>query len=139
MAEYFTEAFLLKFIKFGVVGFSGVFVDFAITWLTKEKLHIQKYVANAIGFTTAATSNYFLNRIWTFESTNPRVMVEYGEFFLISMIGLGINTFVLWLLNSKFKMNFYLAKLFAIGVVTIWNFLANALITFNPDRTFFVY
>jgi putative flippase GtrA len=139
MAEYFSEAFLLKFIKFGVVGFSGVFVDFTITWFTKEKLHVQKYVANAIGFTTAATSNYFLNRIWTFESTNPEVMVEYGEFFLISMIGLGINTFVLWLLNSKFKMNFYLAKLFAIGVVTIWNFLANALITFNPDRTFFVY
>ena len=131
MAEIFTKAFFIKFLKFGAVGFTGVFIDFGITWIVKEKLKVQKYVANAIGFTTAASSNYFLNRIWTFESTNPRVMVEYGEFLLISMIGLGINTFVLWLLNSKFKMNFYLAKLFAIGVVTIWNFLANYFYTFG--------
>lgn len=139
MAEIFTKAFFIKFLKFGVVGFSGVFVDFGITWIAKEKLKIQQYVANAIGFTTAATTNYFLNRIWTFESTNPRVMVEYTEFITISLIGLGINTLVLWLLVSKFKMNFYVAKIFAIGVVTLWNFFANALITFNPDRTFFVY
>ncbi len=139
MTEIFTWDFLIKFLKFGLVGFTGVFVDFGITWLTKEKLKIQKYVANAIGFTSAATSNYVLNRIWTFESTNPRVMVEYTEFISISIIGLGINTLVLWLLVSRFKMNFYVAKIFAIAVVTLWNFFANAFITFNADRTFFVY
>ena len=139
MAEIFTKEFLFKFLKFGLVGFSGVFIDFGITWFTKEILKIQKYVANAIGFTSAATSNYILNRIWTFESTNPRVMVEYTEFIAISLVGLGINTLVLWLLVSKFKMNFYVAKIFAIGFVTVWNFFANAFITFNADRTFFVY
>ena len=139
MTEIFSKEFLLKFVKFGIVGFTGVFIDFGITWFTKEILKIQKYVANAIGFTSAATSNYILNRIWTFESTNPRVMVEYTEFIIISLIGLGINTLVLWLLVSKLKMNFYVAKLFAIAVVTLWNFFANAFITFNPDRSFFIY
>ena len=139
MDQILSKAFFIKFLKFGFVGFTGVFVDFGITWFAKEKLRIQKYVANAIGFTTAATTNYFLNRIWTFHSTNPKVMVEYAEFFVISLIGLGINTLVLWLLVRWFKMNFYVAKLFAIGVVTIWNFFANAFITFNPDRTFFLY
>lgn len=139
MDQIFSTAFIWKFIKFGVVGISGLFVDFGITYLTKEKLKIQKYVANAIGFSTAATTNYFLNRVWTFHSTNPEVMVEYGEFFLISMIGLAINSLVLWLLVSRFKMNFYLAKLFAIAIVTVWNFFANAFITFNPDRAFLIY
>lgn len=139
MSEYLTKSFFFKFLKFGLVGFSGVFVDFGITWFTKEKLHIQKYIANAIGFSSAASSNYFLNRVWTFESTNPRVMAEYTEFFVISLIGLGINTLVLWLLVSRFRINFYVAKIFAIAVVTVWNFLANALITFNADRTFFLY
>ena len=139
MDQILSKAFFYKFLKFGVVGFSGVFVDFGITYLAKEKFGVQKYVANAIGFCSAATTNYFLNRIWTFESTNPEVMVEYTEFFLISLIGLGINTFVLWLLVSRFKMNFYIAKIFAIGVVTIWNFFANAFITFNPERTFLLY
>ncbi|PLX01660.1 MAG: glycosyl transferase family 2 [Marinilabiliales bacterium] len=132
MTDIFTTELFQKFIKFGIVGFSGVFVDFGITWLTKEKLGIPKYVANAIGFTTAASTNYIFNRVWTFESTNPKVMVEYSEFILISMVGLAINTLILWILVSKFKWNFYFSKIFAIGVVTIWNFFANALITFNP-------
>jgi len=137
MAEFFTKSFLLKFLKFGVVGFSGVFVDFGITYLMKEKLHIQKYVANAIGFISAASTNYFLNRIWTFESTNPQIGLEYSWFFIISLVGLGINTLVLWLLVSRFKMNFYVAKIFAIMVVTIWNFFANVLITFNTENPLF--
>lgn len=139
MSEIFNQAYFFKFLKFGVVGFSGLFVDFGITFLTKEKFGVPKYVANAIGFISAATSNYFLNRVWTFQSNNPDVMVEFTEFFLISMIGLGLNTLLLWFLVSKFKINFYVAKVFAIGLVTIWNFLANAFITFNPDRVFLVY
>ena len=134
MAEFFTKSFFIKFLKFGIVGFPGVFVDFGITYLAKEKLKIQKYVANAIGFTTAASTNYFLNRIWTFESNNPRIGLEYTEFFIISLIGLAINTLILWLLVSKFRMNFYIAKIFAIAVVTVWNFLANLLITFNTEN-----
>lgn len=134
MTDLFTADLFQKFLKFGAVGFTGLFVDFGITWFTKEKLKVPKYVANAIGFTSAATTNYFLNRIWTFESTNPKVMVEYGEFFLISLIGLIVNTIILYLLVSKVKMNFYTSKVFAIGLVTVWNFFANALITFNPER-----
>jgi len=34
-------------------------------------------------------------------------------------------------LVSRFKMNFYVAKVFAIAVVTIWNFFANLYVTFS--------
>lgn len=125
-----TKTMLYKFVKFGVVGFSGVFVDFGITYLLREKIKIEQFLANAIGFSVAATSNYILNRIWTYQSQNPEVIVEFSKFFLFSLIGLAINTLILWLLVKKGKWNFYLSKLFAIGVVTIWNFVVNTLITF---------
>jgi len=130
MSEIFTKVFLIKFIKFGVVGFSGLFIDFGFTYLCKEVLKIQKYVANAIGFTIAASSNYFLNRIWTFRSINPEIAVEYTEFLLISLLGLALNTLILNFIINKFKLNFYVAKIIAIGVVTAWNFFANAFLTF---------
>jgi putative flippase GtrA len=130
MTEYLSRTFLIKFIKFGIVGFSGVFVDFGITYACKEWLKIQKYVANSIGFTFAASSNYFLNRTWTFRSQNPDVATEYTEFFIISLVGLGLANLIVWLGHGRLKQNFYLSKLFAIGVVTVWNFFANYYITF---------
>lgn len=130
MSEYLSWAFFWKFLKFGAVGFSGLFVDFGFTYVCKEWLRIPKYVANAIGFSIAATTNYFLNRIWTFQSHDPKIMLEFSQFFAVSLIGLAINTLILWVLVSRYKKHFYLSKLFAIGVVTIWNFLANYFITF---------
>jgi putative flippase GtrA len=130
MFKFLTEELVVKFLKFGAVGATGVVVDFGITYVSKEILKIQKYVANAIGFTIAATTNYFLNRWWTFHSNNPDIGIEYSRFLFISILGLGINTFVIWLLVSKYNRNFYLSKLFAIGVVTIWNFILNLIFTF---------
>jgi putative flippase GtrA len=123
--------FLLKFLKFCVVGFSGMVIDFSTTWLLKEKAKVNKYVANSTGFILAATSNYIWNRIWTFQSENSQIAVEYLSFILISVAGLGINNFVIYLLNDRLKFNFYLSKLLAIGVVTVWNFLMNFIFTFR--------
>jgi putative flippase GtrA len=130
LEETFTSEFFLKFIKFCIVGFTGVFIDFGTTFVFKEIVKVQKYVANAIGFTTAAITNYFLNRIWTFHSHNPNVALEFGRFFVIALIGLGINSLIIWALSGKLKMNFYVAKAIATVVVTAWNFLINAYYTF---------
>ena len=130
MIEYFTQDVLIKFMKFGAVGATGVVVDFGFTWISKEKVKIQKYFSNTIGFTLAATSNYFLNRWWTFHSNNPELAIEYSRFLFFSIIGLGMNTMVIWYLVTKQNRNFYISKLFAIGIVTVWNFFVNLMFTF---------
>ena len=130
MFSFLTEELIKKFVKFGVVGASGVLVDFGFTFLCKELIKIPKYVSNAIGFTIAASTNYLLNRVWTFHSQNPEIAIEYVHFLLVSLIGLGINTLILWILVSKFKKNFYVSKLFAIAVVTVLNFFVNLIFTF---------
>lgn len=137
----------LKFIKFGTIGFTGMLIDFSITYLLKEKLKLNKYFANSAGFIIAASSNYFLNRIWTFHSHNSRVLLEYSGFLIISVFGLLINNGFLYLIEKNFSMSksakkhlnltiagkydFYFAKLCAIVITTIWNFFANYFITFN--------
>jgi putative flippase GtrA len=130
MDSFFTQVFFLKFVKFCIVGFSGVFVDFGITFFCKEILKIQKYISNSLGFVMAASSNYIMNRIWTFHSTNPNVALEFTRFFIIALIGLVINLLVIWAMTGKFKVNFYLSKLVATVIVTLWNFLINAYYTF---------
>ena len=121
---------LFKLCKFIIVGFSGLFVDFGLTYLCKEKLFFNKYISNSIGFTFAATSNYFLNRIWTFKSENPEIMLEFSSFFFVCLIGLLINNSILWIFHERLKIQFYFAKFGAIVITTLWNFFANYYFTF---------
>ena len=120
-----------RFIKFGIVGMSGMIIDFGTTWICKEKLKINKYIANSTGFVCAMLSNYCLNRYWTFESTDNHVAIQFTKFLLVSLIGLAINNTLLYLFVKNTKLNFYLLKLFVIGIVFIWNYFANLLYTFH--------
>jgi putative flippase GtrA len=122
---------LSKLLKFGIVGCSGMIIDFGTTYLCKEILKINKFLSNGIGFILAATSNYFLNRNWTFNSQSEDIGTQYVQFMIVSAIGLGINSLVLYLLNEKLKWSFYFSKLIAIAITTIWNFFANLLFTFK--------
>ncbi len=131
LLQLLSRGLAVKFVKFCIVGLSGLLVDFGITYLCKEHIKIQKYVSNAIGFTIASSTNYFLNRIWTFQSQNSAIAWEYSKFIIVSLIGLGINTLILWILVSMFRKQFYWSKLGAIIIVTIWNFIANYLFTFT--------
>lgn len=122
-----------KFLKFGIVGFSGLFVDFSVTWICREKLRINQYAANSTGFLCAVISNYILNRIWTFQSQDPGVAMQFSKFMLASLIGLALNNGIIYLLNERLRINFYVAKLIATAFVTAWNFWANYTFTFNAQ------
>lgn len=126
-----TRAFLFKFIKFGLVGFSGLVVDFSITYLCKEKLRISKYLSNSLGFLFATGSNYTLNRYWTFNNHDPNTFIQFGKFFVVSLVGLALSNTLIFLLHEKLKWNFYFSKVFAILLVSLWNFFANYLYTFT--------
>lgn len=136
---------IFRFVKFGMVGASGAIIDFGLTALCKGILGIPELLANAIGFTVAATSNYFLNRVWTWKSTSKDVGIEYAKFFFVSLIGLGLNSLIVFLLKdvcivprfveTSLDWNFWIAKIIATAVVMIWNFLANNFFTFRKKQT----
>lgn len=119
-----------QFLKFCIVGGSGVIVDFSITFVCKEWLRFNKYVANSLGFLCATSTNYTLNRIWTFHNQNPDITGQYLRFLGIALIGIAINNLTIYLLHGRRGMNFYFAKLFAIGIVTFWNFFMNYFFNF---------
>ena len=139
---------VLKFLKFGIVGASGMVVDFAVLYVLRDIVGLHDILANTISFTAAATSNYFLNRIWTFRSHDQQVGKEYLKFLMVSIVGLGINNGVLILSHQLWPVAyeqgglslagisidyFYLFKLLAIAITTLWNFFGNILFTFRKN------
>ena len=120
-----------KIIKFGVTGAVGMLIDFGVTWLCREKLKWNKYIANTTGFSLAATNNFIINRNWTFKSVNPNWHLEFEKFLVFSLIGLALNNLFVFLFNDKLKLNFSLSKLVATILVFIWNFTSNYYFNFR--------
>ena len=119
-----------RILKFGLVGITGMLIDFSITWLCKEKLRWNKYLSNSIGFSLAVVNNYILNRIWTFESDHAAAP-QFARFLLVSLTGLLINNLLLHFFIKRTNRNFYLLKLLVIGIVFLWNYFINLFFTFN--------
>lgn len=133
---------LTKFVKFGIVGASGFVIHGGLLYLLRDVVGINQFVANIIGFVVAASSNYFLNRVWTFRSQEKQVAVEYLKFFIVSVVGLGINSGTLWLQSlllpdwaAEGDPRFYILWIVAVAVTTLWNFFGNLLFTFKQSNT----
>lgn len=121
----------LNLFKYGIVGISGIFIDFGITWFLKEKIRSNKYLANASGFSVAVISNFLLNKYWTFQNHSPNQGWQFLLFLLIAVVGLLLNFILIKFIHGKKKVPFYTAKILAIGIVFCWNYCANTLITFR--------
>jgi putative flippase GtrA len=122
---------LVRLAKFGMVGCTGIVIDFSVTWLCKEKLKWNKYVANSTGFSVAVVNNYLLNRYYTFQNNDPGISLQFLKFLLISLVGLALSTGLLYLMQKNSRVNFYISKAIVIGVVFIWNYSINSLFTFH--------
>ncbi len=122
---------ITSFVKFGMVGCSGIVVDLGVTWICREKLHHNKYLASATGFCCAVINNYFLNRLFTFNSREGDIPTQLMKFFFIALIGLFLSTVFIYLLQKRTKLNFYVSKVIVIGLVFFWNYGANSFYTFK--------
>ena len=122
---------LSRFVKFGLVGCTGIVMDFCITWLCKEELHWNKYLSNTLGFSFAVVNNYLLNRYFTFKQTGVVITLQFLKFLTISLIGLALSNFLLLLILKNTGINFYISKALVIVIVFFWNYTANSLYTFK--------
>ncbi len=152
-----------RFVKFLVVGSTGFVVDFGVFNLLIRALGFAPVVAQAISFTLAAINNFLWNRYWTYpDSRSKPILRQFGQFFLLSVIGLLIRTPIFSLLSSPAQslvdsvpygpfaglLNFAITGIHltqdqiasnvalagAVLVVLFWNFFANRFITYGDVK-----
>ncbi len=120
-----------KFLRFGVVGFSGVFVNMAFLYVLRSILNLELTRSLIVAGELAIISNFLWNDFWTFGDISKRQpgsrqrLKRLLKFNTICLMGLIVNVLLVnWLFNI-FGMNEYLANLIAIVAVTLWNFWIN--------------
>ncbi|MDJ0727297.1 MAG: glycosyltransferase [Prochloraceae cyanobacterium] len=120
-----------RFIRFGLVGFSGVFVDMAILYLLRDILSLGLTRSLIISAEAAIINNFFWNDLWTFRDISQQQkgtgqrLKRLLKFNLICLAGVVIKVFLANILFNFLGFNEYLSNLIAIAVVTFWNFWFN--------------
>jgi putative flippase GtrA len=141
--------------KFGLVGILNTAIDLGIFNVLTQLFGVYVVVANVISVSVAIINSYLLNKNWTFEDKTKKNLVEqFTKFVLFSLVGMGIQTLVVWLLATKwtasglwaysivdliglekiFIQSFVVnnwAKVWGIGLALIWNFIAYKKWTFK--------
>jgi dolichol-phosphate mannosyltransferase len=122
----------LQLIRFGVVGASGFVVNLAVYALFVHAIGVPYQLAAVLAWLVAVSSNFVLNRHWTFDRPDGRVRHQALRFFLVSLAAFAlVNLVLLTLLVEQAGLAKVPAQAFAVAAATPFNFLGNKLWSFR--------
>jgi putative flippase GtrA len=149
-----------RFLKFATVGLLGAMIDFGLLNLLQATVFSPSVATNValattVAFIAAVTSNFILNRYWTYPDSRSRSLRrQLMQFVAVSAVGwfartiwvtlmfAPIGLFIVGIIHT-FSPTFIAtsqltkqlgsngAQLIAIFVVMIWNFFINRYWTYN--------
>lgn len=131
-----------RFVRFCLVGLTGVCVDMAFLYLLSDPAQLGWGLTRSkvIAAELAIVNNFVWNDLWTFgdvsaKQPNPRSRLRrFLRFNVVCTLGLLLNLILLNVMFNVFGWNRYVANAIAIGTVTLWNFWLNSRISwFQPD------
>ena len=124
-----------RFIRFGLVGLSGVFVDMPIFWALNSVAHVPDLIAILPAYAAATVWNFTFNDRWTFrdrrEETRRSTLGRFGKYALVSLLPLACRMATYWPLTRMSGQTKLLAYAIAIVVGMLWNFGVNFLWTWR--------
>lgn len=127
---------IFQFVKFCLVGISGLFVDTAVLVSLVALLSFDPRFAAIFAFSTAVSWNYVFDRAWTFSfGRATKISYSYISFVTICLIGLCIRVGVMHLLIEYAEMGespwYILSSFLGIAAATIFNFFGSKYIAFS--------
>ena len=166
-----TPAWMRQFVKFGLVGVSGVVVNMLVAFIMNKlnggaanarnpviflpggDLALRySYVVYIVAFVIANTSNYQLNRMWTFKGTQRAwwrgFVMFFGAGIIGALVGFAVKVALThpgsplylpgapehphgWFTDSGWRAREYWGQLTGVLIGTPVNYVINRLLTFR--------
>lgn len=111
-----------RFIKFLLVGLSGIVVNEGLLWLLTEKLDLYYLLSGVISIEASIISNFILNDLWTFKDRRNRSLFLRFIKFNIARIFTGLINLILLFILTTLGLNYLLSNLIGIAVATLMGF-----------------
>jgi dolichol-phosphate mannosyltransferase len=130
-----------RFLRFALVGLTGVFVDMGMLYLLSDPSTLGWGLTRSkvIASSAAIVNNFLWNDLWTFGDIAARQsgmrhrLRRLAKFAAVCGLGLVLNVVLLNLMFNLLHINRYVANLIAIAIVTGWNFGLNVKLSWRDS------
>ena len=119
----FKNKLLNQILKFGLVGGTAFVIDYVLLYFCTEFLHIHYLISSIISFIVSVIFNYILSIKWVFDVKKKQDVKDFVIFIILSVIGLGINSLIMYVMVEKFGVYYMLSKIVSTAVVMVYNFI----------------
>ena len=114
----------MRILGYFIVAACGLVVDLLIFFGAIYLFNINYFIAGFMGFTLGFLVNFMLGRKYVFNtghkfSNNKKEMLSI---LFISVFGLGIHQFILFISVDFFLFSITVGKFLAVGITFLWNF-----------------
>jgi dolichol-phosphate mannosyltransferase len=134
MKQQVQDLFLSKkFVKFLIVGGSGVIINEGLLAILTEIYSVQVSIAGVIAIEFSIVTNFLLNNFWTWRDKRHKPFImRLVQYHYVALIAGSVNYLVLIGL-SNMGLHHLIANLVGIAFGTIINFLLNNYWTFGKS------
>jgi len=117
-----------EFIKFGIVGATGVLVNMGILIFLTRGMHLSLELASPVAIETSIITNFILNNLWTFKARSKKdsILKRFTRFHIVSFTAGIVNYIVLLMLTYGLGVFDLLANLIGIAAATVVNYILNS-------------
>jgi dolichol-phosphate mannosyltransferase len=132
--KYKSAVFLSKAGRFFTVGTSGFLVNYLVSYFLANDMNVWYILATLIGIITSISTNFVLNKIWTFEDRNfspRRFLKQYVTFLGLCALGAVIQLSLVFVFVEYSHLQYGISLIMAVGFASLGNFLLNKKITFG--------
>lgn len=124
---------LIKLIRFSIVGVGNTLVNWSI-FLILNAFGVYYIIANIIAYIIATINSYIWNSLWVFKYGQGLNINTSVKFFILNLVGLTVNTTIMYILVDILNFNKFIALVLASVVVVIMNYTINKLWVFKEEN-----
>ncbi|GAA3364132.1 GtrA family protein [Saccharopolyspora gregorii] len=111
-------------VLYGIIGVSGVTLDYLVFLLLFNTCGLHEQLANAISTSVGIANNFALNA-WLNFRTRDRLLVRFARFYSVGLAGMAVTFLLLHLGSGLLGVTPNLVKAAAIPLVVLLQYLIN--------------
>lgn len=109
--------------RFTLIGGIAFLIDSTILFILTDYVGVHYLISSMISFTVSVIFNYIMSILWVFDVNKKQTRRDIVIFFILSLIGLGINQLIMYISVDLMNIYYMISKVISTALVMVYNFI----------------